>query len=97
MTMKEMFKKIEVYNEIAEMIGTTKAKIALTSTKNGFTNCEETFKTYKEFTKFVKDEYFPDVAENLIKSKEWEMGGEITFNWGWDNDHTSTFGAELTC
>jgi len=95
MTMKELFKKVETYNEIADMMGTNKAKLVLVE-KDIISTCAGTFKTYKEFTKFVKDEYFPDVAENLIKSKEWEIDGEITFQWGWDKENTAKYGVELT-
>ena len=97
MTMKELFKKVETYNEIAEMMGTDKAKLVLTDIddKFGYAKVEGSFKTYKEFTKFVKDEYFKDVAENLIKSKDWEMDGEITFQWGWNKENTCKYGIEL--
>lgn len=95
MTMRELFKKIETYNEIAEMMGTHKAKIALVE-KDIIAMCAGTFKTYKEFAKFVKDEFFPDVAENLIKSKDWELNGEITFQWGWEKENTATYSVELT-
>ena len=95
MTMKEIFKKIESYNEIAEMIGTDKAKIILTDNEGSYPKCEGSFRTYKEFTKFVKDEYFKDVAENLIGSKDWELDGTITFHWGWDKENISTYGVEI--
>ena len=96
MTLRELFKKVEAYNEIAELMGTDKAKIVLTTTCHGFTQCEGTFQTYKDFTKFVKEEYFPDVANGLIKSKDWEIDGDITFNWGWNEENTAIYGAELT-
>lgn len=95
MTMKEMFKKVETYNEIAELMGTEKAKILLVE-KDIITKCAGTFKTYKEFTQFIKDEYFPDIVENLIKSKDWELDGEIEFKWGWNKENTAKYGVELT-
>ena len=94
MTMKELFKKVDTYNEIAEMMGTDKAKLVLTYI-DIITKCEGSFKTYKEFTKFVKSEYQKEVAENLIKSKDWELDGEITFQWGWNKEHTCKYGIEL--
>ena len=94
MTMKELFKKVDTYNEIAEMMGTDKAKLVLTDI-DIITKCEGSFKTYKEFTKFVKSEYQKEVAENLIKSKDWELDGEITFQWGWNKEHTAKYGIEL--
>ena len=97
MTMKEMFKKVEAYNEIAELMGTDKAKIVLIDIEEipYFTRVEGSFKTYKEFTKFVKDVYQKEVAENLIKSKDWEMDGEITFQWGRNKEYTANYGVEL--
>lgn len=94
MTMKELFKKVDTYNEIAEMMGTDKAKLVLTDI-DIITKCEGSFKTYKEFTKFVKSEYQKEVAENLIKSKDWELDGEITFQWGWNKEYTAKYGIEL--
>ena len=94
MTMKELFKKVETYNEVAEMMGTDKAKLVLTDI-DIITKCEGSFKTYKEFTKFVKSEYQKEVAENLIKSKDWELDGEITFQWGLNKEYTCKYGIEL--
>ena len=95
MTMKEMFKKVEGYNEIAELMKTDKVQLVLTSIDNGFVAVQGHFKSYKEFTGFVKEEYFSDVAENLIKSKDWEIDGTITFTWGWNNENTAEYGMEL--
>lgn len=95
MTMKELFKKVETYNEIAELMKTDKAQLVLTNIDNGFISVEGHFKSYKDFTKYVKGELFPDVAENLIKSKDWEIDGTITFTWGWNNENISEYGMEL--
>ena len=85
MKLREVFNKIESYNEIAEMMGTDKAQIVLVDhyDPNGFfTSVEGHFKTYKELRKFVKSEYQTEVADKLLKATDWEIDGEpISFQW----------------
>lgn len=80
MTMKEMFKKIEAYNDIADLMRSTKAKISL---EDGDGCCRQMgrFSNYEEFSKFVKHEYIKEVADKLLKYDNWDVDKEITFSW----------------
>ena len=88
MTLREMFKKVETYNEIASLMHTTKAVIEFSE---GIVTHEK-FDSYKEMSKFIKREYFKEVAEKILKA-DWELDGDIKFSW------TDAFGTtwEYTC
>lgn len=95
MKLREVFNKIESYNEIAEMMGTDKAQIVLVDYYDnvGFTSVEGHFKTYKELRKFAKSEYQTEVADKLLKATDWEINGEpISFQWA---AGACNFGIEL--
>ena len=94
MKLREVFNKIESYNDIAEMMGTDKAQIVLVDYHDnmGFTSAEGHFKTYKELRKFAKSEYQTEVADKLLKATDWEFNHLISFQWAAGACH---FGIEL--
>ena len=61
--MKDMFKKVEIYNEIAEIMLTQKAKIIF-----GEKWYHEEFKNYDDFKKYVRHEYIKEVADKIGKT-----------------------------
>ena len=77
MKMKEMFKKVETYNEIAEMMMTHKAKIQF---------CEwlytERFEKYSDFSKWIRREYIKEVADQILNSDAWEIDEELEIHYG---------------
>jgi len=87
MKMKDMFKKIETYNEIAEIMLTQKAKIMF-----GEKWCYETFNSYNEFKKYVRNEYIKEVADMILNSEDWEIDDEVEIVW---SDGTSKFFSEI--
>lgn len=92
MTLSKMFKKIEAYNEIAELMGTEKAQIYLADTTSCCVSGEH-FKSFKDLRKYVMREYITEIAYQIINSDEWEINGEITIKW---NGSVYKFTAELT-
>lgn len=68
MTAKELFKKVETYNEVAEIMQVQKARIYFTY---GFCSGEH-FRTFADFRKYVRAEFFKDVADMILKCDEWE-------------------------
>lgn len=83
MKIRDMFKKVEGYNELADVMNTEKAHIwfadvmAMGLIKNG-----ENFKTYAEFRKYVRREYIKEVADFILNSDEFEMNSEKEFTHG---------------
>lgn len=77
MKMKEMFKKVETYNEIAEMMMTHKAKIQF-----GEWLHTERFEKYSDFSKWIRREYINEVADMILTSDEWEIDGELEIHYG---------------
>lgn len=93
MTLKEMFKKVEAYNEIAEMMNTRKAKINFYDVEIYQGN---SFETYDDLRKHIRNEYIKEVAEKVLKSDGWEFDKELTIEWtDYFGSNTSKFSADL--
>lgn len=72
MTLKDMAKKVETYNELAEVMGTDKIELNITEGyfHNSFTN-------WKDLQKFIKAEYVKEAAQAILKADGYEMDGEL--------------------
>ena len=91
MTLKDMFKKVENYNELAELMRVQKAAIRY---NEEFTL--KTFDNYKEFRKFVKDEYLEEVAAEILASNfEFDGTTEIKVVDRFDGEYTLTIETDL--
>lgn len=92
MTLKQMFQKMENYNEVAEMMGAQKARICF-SDNTLCVSMFERFSSYSDLRKYINREYFKNIADQILKSSDWE------FDADWHCEGTSgimTFNAELT-
>lgn len=76
MTLKEMMKKVETYNEVAEVMGTQRAELLL---EDG--NVYEYFETWAELRKYIRREYVSEYADALLKTNTYEMDKETEINW----------------
>lgn len=88
MKIKEMFKKVEGYNELAEVMNAEKAHIWFADKLCCSLTDGDSFTDYSEFRKYVRREYVKDVADFILNSDEWEMNSEA--------DYTSNSGRVLT-
>ena len=95
MTLKDLFKKVETYNEIAEMMRTYKAKIYFC---DSFFSGEH-FDTFEALRKYARKEYIKDLADRVLKFDGWEFDKGITFEWtdSFGDTMTVTLTAELVC
>lgn len=76
MTLKELFKKVEAYNEIADLMNSRKAKINFYVREQGI--CfGEVFDSYESLRRHVRKEYIKELADVVLKSSEYEMDKEI--------------------
>ena len=102
MTIKEVFKMVDSYNTVSEMMGTNKIRVCWVSVDNGISFVEGKFSNYKDFNWFVRRNYFPTLIESITKFKDWDFnnGGNYTevseLVWGWDDENISKFRIELT-
>lgn len=80
MKIKEMFKKVEGFNDLAELMNASKAHIWF-AYKIGGTSIREgaAFTDYAEFRKYIRKEYFPDVSEFILNDDGWQINGEREF------------------
>lgn len=66
MKIKEAFKKVETYNEIADLANEEHkaiwfADVIVDSVRDG-----ETFTSFEDFRKYVRKSYFKDVADQIL-------------------------------
>lgn len=76
MKIKEAFKKVETYNEIAELENEGRKEIWFENILAGCISDGERFSDYAEFRKYVRKEYFKDVADIILESDDWTLNGE---------------------
>ncbi len=76
MTIKEMFKKIETYNEIAEMVKTEKLRIYVNI--GHFHSIG--FSDFNSFKKYIRNEYIREVEEAILKYDGYAFEVEHKFN-----------------
>ena len=86
MTIKELFKKVETYNEIAELMNTRKASISFYDygVFHG-----ESFETFNEFRKWLRGTYIKEMADVILKLSDWEFDKKVTIK------HTDYFGTSI--
>lgn len=70
MTLKEMFAKVDTYNEVAAIVNGQKMEIAITF--GLYEN--ESFKDYKSWKKYAKENYAEDLMNAIISCKDFEFG-----------------------
>lgn len=76
MTIKEMFKKVDGYNEVAEMLGTEKAELRF---KLDHWCLSEAAENYKSFAKYVRETYIKEIADAVLKCDKYELNKEMQF------------------
>lgn len=69
MTIKEMLKAVETYNEVAELVGSQKAVLVMGDEFSSRTEVHN----MKAFRKLVKEEYIEEMAEAILNSKNYEF------------------------
>lgn len=78
MRMKDLFDKMDTYNEIADLLQTGyEAKICFT-----FTDFDsETFSNYKEFKSYLKAEVVDDLTNFILTSNAFEFNAVLEYDW----------------
>ena len=86
MTIKEMFKKIETYNEVAEMVRTEKLKVEVTV--DSFFG--DSFNDFNSFKKYIKANWIKEAVDAMLKCSELEFDTEYELKYN------GRFGEEMT-
>ena len=81
MTMRDLFKKVEGYNEMAALMNADKAAISFAQIDNGFSFGSNRYNNYAEFRKWVKRDYLPEVAQKILNAKDCEFDSGFEFEW----------------
>ena len=77
MTLKEMMKKIESFNEVASQIGADTARVYL---YDGVTS-GEWFETWTELRKAIRSEYVKEYADVVLKADTYEINGDTEIEY----------------
>lgn len=80
MTIKEMLKKVEIYNEVAEQLGNQKAELRFVE---GY-GLSDPVGSFATFRKYIKETYIKTVAEDILKYDGYEFGTEAEFVDEWE-------------
>lgn len=84
MTIKEMLKKVEVYNEVADQTLVDKTVLKFWVEHGPSTEV----KNYKDFAKFVRDEYTEETADRILNCKDYKFDKDVEFIDEWSyGDH----------
>lgn len=96
MKLRELFKKVEAYNELAEIMNTFKAHIWFADKTFSTSAFGYPFATYAGFRKYIRCEYIKEVADAILSSDDWQINNEkeirtqygktLTFEIGVNND-----------
>ena len=81
MTMRELFKNVECYNEMAVLMDADKAAINFANVANGLYIGGDTYNNYADFRKWVKRDYLPEVAQKILTAKDCEFDRVFEFYW----------------
>lgn len=77
MTMRELFKKVETYNEVAEIIDIPyQAKLIFCiddGRGSSIFDCKS-YSTYKEFRRYFKQEIIDEITDFVLNSNEFDLG-----------------------
>ena len=77
MTMRELFKKVETYNEVAEIIDIPYQAKLIFSIDDGrgssIFDCKS-YSTYKEFRRYFKQEIIDEITDFVLNSNEFDLG-----------------------
>ena len=71
MTIKEMLKKVEAHNEVAELVGNHKAVLVMED--KSFRAEVKSLKSFQKLVKLIKDEYIDEMAEAILNCKKYEF------------------------
>ena len=87
MKIKEAFKKLDNYNELAEMMNGDKMHIYFSDILNGISFGEK-FNSYDDFRKYIRREYRKEIADEILNTEDWELNQKKEF-YAWS--HLKTF------
>lgn len=81
MTMRELFKKVEAYNDITVLMNADKAAISFAQIDNGISLGSDRYNNFADFRKWVKWYYLPEVAQKILTAKDCAFDSEFEFDW----------------
>lgn len=80
MTIREMIKKINVYNEIAESIGKEKVDLGFRM-RFTFEDCLGIQEDYRAFKKYLNKYHIPELVDAILKCDKWQFNEELELPW----------------
>lgn len=87
MTLREIFKKVQTYNEVAELMYSQPAAVHFYD-RGCFSG--EKFSDYKSLSKYIRKTYFKEPADIILNCADYTIDEGKTFTW------VDAFGDEIT-
>lgn len=81
MTIREMIEAVEIANKVNNFTNNKPVKLVFQDDEIYCRNI--TVKNYKEFAKYIRDEYIKEIADQILKHKDYELEQTVTFEDGW--------------
>lgn len=91
-TIKNLFKKVDAYNEIAKEFNDYGVEVRVQFGKYGF---GQTFNSMKEFNKHIKEDYYPEHIE-VLKNLEVELDEATHYTVNYNDPRLGTYDEEIT-
>ena len=82
MTIRQMIEAVNTANLVATAAVTDHVKLVWADTE--FFTRREQVKTYKDFAKYIREEYVKEVAEKILAYKDYEFGKDVKFEDKWE-------------
>ena len=76
MKLKKVFEKIATYNEIAELANKEHKVIWFADIVYGSITNGEKFASFEDLRKYVRKEYYKEVADAILNAEDWELNSE---------------------
>ena len=90
MTIGEMIKKVDTYNEVAKIAGVDKICLVFQDGSE-----RETVRDIKSFKEYLKETYIDCYAKAIINNASWEMDEDCEIsavdNWGYEHKGFPSF------
>ena len=75
MTIKKAFEKLATYNELAELMNGDKMHVYFAEVTSGI-GFGGSFKNFADFRKYIRNEYFKEIADRILDDDGWELNKE---------------------
>ena len=79
MKLKEIFAKVETFNEVAGMVNTNKAHVWFAEILCPGCVAGKKFASFADFRKYIRHEYIKEAADLILNTSDWALNSQRSF------------------